>query len=1153
MKKVKEDGQKGIAITDHGNMFGVFQFVKEALKHELKPVAGCEFYMVENRHKKSFAKSRGEKDNRYHQLLLAKNAIGYKNLSTLCSLGYMEGMYSKWPRIDKELLEKYSEGLIGTSCCLGAEIPQAIIQKDTEKAERLVKWWMDLLGDDFYIELQRHRNLENVDGSGMSQEDVNQELLRMAKKFGLKVICTNDAHYLNEEDALPHDILLSLNTGSKLADVDRFRFASSDFYFKTQEEMGQLFADVPAALDYTTEILDKVENLNLVKDVMLPDFPIPKNFKNQNEYLRHLTYEGAKTRYGEITDIHRKRLDYELNVIEKQGFPGYFLIVQDFTAVARDLGVAVGPGRGSAAGSAVAYCNGITNVDPIKYDLLFERFLNPDRNELPDIDIDFDDEGRERVLDYVVDKYGQEKVAQIITYGTMAAKMSIKDVGRVLDIPHNKVNQITKEYPFHPKASLNRLLDGEKLDEELQSDMKEEDVVKAYKIREYAEGKTEISRVLQNAKRLEGSVRNTGVHACAVIISRDPLLDHIPLATAKDSKLFITQFESKVMEDVGMLKMDFLGLKTLSIIKDAIVNIEKRHGVKIDPDTIPLDDQKTFELFQAGDTIGVFQYESPGMQKHMRNLIPEKFEDLIAMNALYRPGPMEYIPDFIKRKHGNQPITYDLPDMKEFLEDTYGITVYQEQVMLLSQKLAGFTGGEADSLRKGMGKKLKKVLDKLHPKFIEGGQKKGHPLEILEKIWKDWEAFASYAFNKSHSTCYALIGFQTAYLKANYPAEYMASVLAHNISNIDRLNFFLRECKKLKLPVLGPDINKSSTSFSVDESNSIRIGLAAIKGVGGAAMELLIKERDKNGEFESIYDLLKRVETGAMNKKYLENLVKAGAMDGFKDIHRATYFHPSARHGTFIDDLLAYGSSVHKNKAESMHSLFGDDTLDMIKIPDIPDVPEWHLHDKLAYEKEVVGIYVSGHPLDKYKFEIENFTNCDLYHFNKVQLEARNLKLAGIITEAKHDINKQGGGYVRFTLQDYNGSVGLRLSKEEYVKYGELIKVGEVVYVEGVFKKYYKSEDLFFNVRQVYLLSTASELLTNYITVNVPLERLDDSFVKELDKLVGEQPGKHGMKIKLVESEDDLQLDFILQKRGIHVNTIFVEKLEKLGLSYKLN
>ncbi|MBP8213211.1 MAG: DNA polymerase III subunit alpha, partial [Saprospiraceae bacterium] len=762
MKKAKADGQAAVAITDHGNMFGVFKFVKEAHAQGIKPIIGCEFYVAEDRHIKSFEKSRGQKDVRYHQLMLAKNTLGYQNLTKLCSLGYTEGMYGKYPRIDKELILKYHEGIIATSCCIGAEIPQTILSGNIELAEEKLKWWLDVFGEDYYIEIQRQRGLERIDNTGMSQEDVNQILLGFAKKYNIKTIATNDAHYVEQEDYAPHDVLLCVNTGSLLEDKERFKFPSSDFYFKTKDEMNSIFGDVKTALENTMEIASKIDDIKLTRDILLPAFPLPVGFDTQEVYLRHLAFEGARRKYGNISAVVEDRLNFELDVITKSGYSGYFLIVQDFTSVARKIGVSVGPGRGSAAGSCVAYCLGITNIDPIKYDLLFERFLNPERVSMPDIDIDFDDDGRGKVIDYVIDKYGKNQVAQIVTYGTMAARSSLRDVGRVMNIPLNEVDRVAKTFPSHLTATLAGVLAEKDIDSKQKDVFTSEDKEKAYEFRKLAAEKTDIGQMIQTAKKLEGSVRNTGIHACGVIITPDDITNFVPVSTAKDSDLLVSQYDNSVAEEAGLLKMDFLGLKTLTIIKDALEIIQDRYNVQLDIDNISLEDEATFELFQRGDMVGIFQYESPGMQKYLRDLIPTRFEDLIAMNALYRPGPLQYIPDFIARKNGKQEIKFDLADMEEYLAETYGITVYQEQVMLLSQKLAGFSKGDADMLRKAMGKKQKAVLDKMFPKFVDGCKVNGHPEEVVKKIWTDWEAFASYAFNKSHSTCYAYIAFQTA-------------------------------------------------------------------------------------------------------------------------------------------------------------------------------------------------------------------------------------------------------------------------------------------------------------------------------------------------------------------------------------------------------
>ncbi len=1151
MKKAAADGQKAVALTDHGNMFGAFKFVKEANANGVKPIVGCEFYMVEDRHKKSFIKSQGEKDKRYHQLLLAKNQKGYQNLCKLCSLGYIEGLYGKFPRIDKELLQQYSEGVIATSCCIGAEIPQTILTGNLEKAERVLQWWIDLFGEDFYIELQRHRGMETIDDTGMSQEDVNQVLIGFAKKYNLKTIATNDAHYLEEDDWQPHDILLCVNTGSFLQEDKRFKFPSSDFYFKTKEEMTRVFSDVPEAIDNTIDIVDKIEPLNLERDVLLPAFPLPQGFTSQEQYLRHITFEGAKKRYTNITPVIEERLNFELDVINKSGYPGYFLIVQDFTSVARQMGVSVGPGRGSAAGSAVAYCLGITNIDPIKYDLLFERFLNPERVSMPDIDIDFDDEGRSKVIDYVIEKYGKNQVAQIITYGTMAAKSSLRDVGRVMQVPLYEVDRVAKSFPHQLGASLEKILADKDVDEKLKSSMNSEDVERAYNFRKLSEEDSDIGQMIRTAKKLEGSIRNTGIHACGVIITPDDITNYVPVSTAKDSDLLVSQFDNSVAEEAGLLKMDFLGLKTLTIIKDAVQNIKDTHGIALDPEELDLEDPKTYELFQHGDTIGIFQYESVGMQKNLRELKPNKFEDLIAMNALYRPGPLQYIPDFIARKHGKQEITYDLPEMKEYLEETYGITVYQEQVMLLSQKLAGFTKGEADMLRKAMGKKKKKLIDQMFPKFLEGCANNGHPKEICEKIWKDWEAFASYAFNKSHSTCYAYVAFQTAYLKAHYPAEFMAGVLNHNKNDISKINFFLRECKRMGIPVLGPDINESKLNFAVNNEGQIRFGLSALKGVGEGPVEAIEEARTEGGNFQNIFDFARRVNNRACNKKCFESLVLGGAFDCFGAEDRSQYFTISGSYDTLIEHAIKYGNTYQLQKSQNQVSLFGDAEDMYIEEPKLPESEPWSAIEKLEKEKEVTGIYISGHPLDDFELEIKNYTNCPLAKAE--DYPEKQLKVAGIITDIFHGTTQKGMGYGRFTMQDYTGALEVALYNEQYQNWKALLFKGNVIYLEGMFVKRFNGDRYFFKVKDIRMLDSVGKMLTKSITLKLPLENISDQLLQELESICEENQGEHKFKMKVVDTENKIELDLISKNRFVNASNQFVRQVEGLGLPYKLN
>ena len=1152
MKKAAADGQQAVALTDHGNMFGAFKFVREANAHGVKPIIGCEFYLVEDRHKKSFLKSRNEKDKRRHQLLLAKNVTGYENISKLCSLGFIEGLYGKFPRIDKEILQQYSEGVIATSCCLGAIIPQLLLHGKMDEAETELKWWIDLFGDDYYIELQRHRGLENIDGIGKSQEDINQDLLALAKKYNVKTIATNDAHYVEEEDWQPHDILLCVNTGSLLEETKRFKFPSTDFFFKSKAEMGRIFSDVPEALDTTMEIADKVDLINLERDILLPAFPMPPEFKTQAEYLSYLSYEGAKKKYGEVRPDVRERLEFELGVINKSGYEGYFLIVQDFTTVAREMGVSVGPGRGSAAGSAVAYCLGITNIDPIKYDLLFERFLNPERVSMPDIDIDFDDEGRSKVIDYVIDKYGKNQVAQIITYGAMKAKTSIRDVGRVMNIPIHEVNTIAKGLPSNDKATLKKMLSGDAVPKDLESLLNDEDIVKARQLRELSKRKDNIGEMIRQASKLEGSIRNTGVHACGVIITPDDITKYVPVSLAKDSEMLISQFDNSVAEDSGLLKMDFLGLKTLTIIKDAVSNIKASKNVDVDIETVSLEDEKTYELFQEGATLAIFQYESPGMQKHMINLKPNKFEDLIAMNALYRPGPMAYIDDFIARKHGTQDITYDLEAMEEYLAETYGITVYQEQVMLLSQSLAGFSKGQADMLRKAMGKKKKKLIDEMWPLFKQGCIDKGHTdQKVVQKIWKDWEAFASYAFNKSHSTCYAFIAYQTAYLKAHYPAEFMASVLNHNKSDMDKINLYLRECKRMGIDVLGPDVNESYIKFGVNKKGAIRFGLSALKGVGEGPSEELVREREENGPYVGFFDVMKRVNLRAVNKKCLESMVYGGAFDDVEESGRAMYFTPSANFDTLLEHGIKFGHAYKEQKLSSENSLFGALKDSMVTFPTFPRYEDWTNVDQLQKEKEVTGMYISGHPLDDYQLEISTFTNSTIEAFSQAPV-GKPMKIAGMVADAFTNFNKRGDKFGKFTLQDMTGSHGFYIQGEEFRKYEHYCQVGEVLYLEGTFNQW-KNGNTFFKISNVQLLATIGEKMTNSIVVYIPLQKLNQEVLEAIDANITEHPGEHKLKITLIDLETQDVLSMASKSHKVKADFQFVNSIKKMGLSYKIN
>lgn len=1163
-KKAQADGMKGVAITDHGNMFGVFQFVAEAAKYnnEVKPIVGCEFYVVEDRHIRQFSKEK--RDKRYHQLFLAKNAEGYQNLTKLCSLGFIEGLYGKYPRIDKELILKYHKGLIATTCCIGAMVPQMILKKGEEAAKKEFEWWLDLFGEDYYIELQRHNMPE--------QDKVNEVLIRWAKEYNVKMICSNDSHYVDRDDYNAHDILLCINTGEKQATPvikefleegqtmkgGRFGFWNDQFYFKTQNEMTKLFHDIPDAVANTEEIVDKVEVLKLKKDILLPAFEVPQTFATQDDYLYHLTYEGAKERYRDISPQVKERLDFELHTIRTMGFAGYFLIVADFIKAGRDIGVFVGPGRGSAAGSAVAYCIGITNIDPIKYNLLFERFLNPDRKSMPDIDTDFDDEGRQKVIDYVVQKYGQSQVAQIVTYGTMAAKMSIKDVARVMDLPLAESNALAKLVPDKPGISLNRVLtapiEGEKSLKEKEG-LVSEDIENCKRLREIMAGDDLQARVLQEAKVLEGSVRGTGIHAAGIIIAPKDLTEIIPVCTAKDSDLYVTQFEGSIIEDAGVIKMDFLGLKTLTIMRDALKMIKENHGIEIDIDSIPLDDAKTYELYQRGDTNGTFQFESAGMQKYLRELKPDKFDDLIAMNALYRPGPLEYIPNFIARKHGREQVVYDVPEMEEYLAETFGISVYQEQIMLLSQKLAGFSKGDADVLRKAMGKKQKAVLDKMKGQFVEGASAKGHPKDKLEKIWTDWEAFAAYAFNKSHSTCYAFVAFQTAYLKAHYPAEYMASVLTHNQSNIDKITFFLEECKRINVPVKGPDVNESSLMFAVNQKGEIRYGLGAIKGVGEIAVENIIAERKENGPYKSIFDFMKRQNLRTVNKKVLESLAYAGAFDCFEDLHRAQFFAPSDKYESFLEHLTKWAGAFQTQHESTQNSLFGA-IADTVSVPEptLPKVEKWNLVTKLEKEKEVTGIYISGHPLDDYRMEIKSFTTTSLENLTQYQGRAERVKIAGFVISADHRVSQKGTGWGRFIIQDFNSTLEITMFSEDYQKFKYLFEVGSALFIVGSWEKRWNSDEWNFKVHEVKQLAGIGETMSSAITIKLPTDNITNDFIEQLEELCIQYKGKHDFKLVLLDYNNKNSLSFVSSKRKVNAaDSDFITGLEKLGLEWKVS
>lgn len=1150
MDKVAKDGQKGIAITDHGNMFGAFNFVSEAAKRNLKAIVGCEFYIVPDRHKQAFSKIKGEKDERYHQLLLAKNQAGYQNLSKLCSLGYIEGMYGKYPRIDKELVLQYHEGLIATSCCVGAEIPQLIIANRLEEAEKQVKWWKDLFGEDFYIELQRH-GLENLEGSGISQEDVNKILVQFAKKFQIKVIATNDVHYLDQKDAEPHDILLCVNTGSKLTDIDRFKFPNDQFFLKTQEEMNKLFGDLPQALDNTLEIFSKVESPKLKRDIILPNFPVPKEYKDQAEYLRALVYEGAKRCYGELNQIIIERLEFELKIITEMKFSGYFLIVQDFIKAARVMGVRVGPGRGSAAGSVVAYCLNITGLDPIKYNLLFERFLNPQRISMPDMDIDFDDEGRQKVIDYVVNKYGKEQVAQIVTFSTMAAKSSIRDVGRVLDYPLSEVDQIAKLVPLKPKTHLYDILN--KTVDDLKDEFSSDEMGAITRLRDIKSGKDQASNMLSLAERLEGSVRNTGIHAAGIIIAPDAIDKIIPVCTSKETELLVTQFEGSLVEEAGMLKMDFLGLRTLSIINDTLKLIKESLDEDLDLDTIPLDDPLTFDLFQKGDMVGIFQFESDGMQKYLRDLKPENVEDLIAMNALYRPGPMDNIPSFIKRKMGAEKVEYPHEKLAELLKPTYGILVYQEQIMQTAQIMAGYTLASADMLRRAMGKKKHEEMQRHRILFVEGAMRQNVDESKAEEIFELMARFADYGFNRSHAAAYSILAFQTAYLKAHYPHQFMAAVLTHNKSDITKLEFYLQEAKRMGLDVLGPDINESGLNFTVTKENKIRFGMSALKGVGEGPVEDILNERKANGPFSHLFNITSRLNLRSINKKGLEALVLAGALDSLApEIDRSQYFEPSGNYETYIEHALKLGAQWQDRLSKNEMSLFSIDESVEMSIPPYPKISApWSLVERLNREKDITGIFISAHPLDEYKFILDHFTTCTIS--NIPNYKDQQLKLAGIITKADHKISKKGTGYGNFVIEDYYGSFEFPLFSEDYLDFKNRLEVGQMVYVKANNQTSWDGNGTRFKLSSVQQLASTGPGIVDSLTVKVPLHRLDDLKINRLQHLLQSQKGKSNVKMILLDIMSANYLSLVSDEFKVEVNNRLINEVREMGFECSLN
>ncbi len=1212
VKKAAGDGMKAVALTDHGTMLGIKTFYDTCRKNGIKPIIGCETYVAQRT-----IHDRSEKTDRSgrHLILLAKNIKGYKNLLKLITIANVDGGHYR-PRIDKNLLKQYHEGLIVTTACLGGEVPQKIMQGDLDGAREAILWYKDIFGDDFYLEMQRHPSEDPRMRHEVyeTQIKVNEQLLKFSKELGVKVVAANDVHFADAVMAEAHDIMICLNTGKDVEDPTRMRYTRQE-WFKTTEEMNLLFADVPQALLSTQEISDKIEEYQINSDPIMPVFPIPESFgtledyklriteedlkqefgeerykalsgnynhllriKFEADYLEFLTCNGARKIYGEpIPDTVKERIDFELNTVKTMGFPGYFLIVQDFINAAREMGVLVGPGRGSAAGSVAAYCIGITAVDPIKYNLLFERFLNPDRISMPDVDIDFDDDGRQQVLEYVANKYGSDKVAHICTFGTMAAKSAIKDVGRVLKLPLSETDRISKLIPEKPGTKLanayNEVIKLEKeqgnltlaiqiIDKKLgqaRSAGKEKDASKLEIQKIFAteiengrkQGNEILLKTLDLACALEGSIRQTGVHACGVLIGRDPLVENIPLMPAKEAKLKVTQYEGTLVEAIGLLKMDFLGLKTLSIIKEALEAIRLSKGEIVVLDKIPIDDKKTFELFSHGETTAIFQFESAGMKKYLKGLEPNRLEDLVAMNALYRPGPMEYIPNYIGRKHGREPIIYDHPIMKDYLEDTYGITVFQEQVMLLSRALGGFTRGESDSLRKAMGKKLPEQMAKLKAKFHEGclnnkdfvdGCKESDkkPDELIDKIWKDWEAFASYAFNKSHSVCYAYLAYQTGYLKAHYPAEFMAGVLSRNLSDINKITTFMEECRRMGMEVLGPDVNESHLKFTVNKKGALRFGMAAIKGVGEAVVQEILNERTKNGPFDSIFDFIERVNLQTVNKKTVEALADAGGFDSLGKLHRAQFFAPlPGEDGTFIERLLKYGNKFQVDKSSSQNSLFGAVSMVLeIKKPDIPTCEPRSMLENLEKEKDVIGMYLSAHPLDEYKLELRNYCTLQLKAFEDLNtLRNREFTVGGMVTNIRRGLTKvKSSEYAILTLEDFSGSHEFAFFGEDYVNFTNYIQPNYQLMIKGrVQPKKFKPEELETKVKSISLLKDVLEKQVRNITLKIPLQSLTEEIITELINMLQDNKGNVILHFHIYDNDNERQSVNLLS-RSVKVN-----------------
>ncbi len=1135
IEKAKLDNMEALAITDHGNMFGAKEFHNEAKKQGIKPILGCEVYVARrSRHEKSDKQDGGG----FHLVILAKNKQGYKNLIRLVSYGWTEGFYYR-PRVDKELLKKYNEGLVASSACLHGEIPWLLRHEGIEAARKALTEYKEIFGSDFYLELQRHPSGDpQIDREVYeNQVFVNNQLLSLATETGIKCIATNDVHFINEEDAPAHDRLLCISTGKDVDDPNRLRYTRQE-WLKTQDEMKRLFSDIPAVIANTNEIVSKIEQYELNSEPVMPDFPIPDGFTDAQEYLRSLTLAGAARRYPEMDEIIRERIDFELETISKMGFPGYFLIVWDVIRAAREMGVSVGPGRGSAAGSVVAYSLRITDIDPIKYDLLFERFLNPDRISMPDIDIDFDEDGREKVLQYVVNKYGRERVAHVITFGTMAPKMAIRDVARVQKLELSEADRLAKLIPETPGTSF--------------KDSYEK--VPALLAERNSDNKL-IASTLKYAEVLEGSVRQTGVHACGIIIGKGNLEEYIPICRNKDAELNVTQFEGSHIESVGMLKMDFLGLKTLSIIRDTLDNVRLSKQIEVDIDHLALDDAKTYELYSRGETTGLFQFESEGMKKYLKALKPNRFEDLIAMNALYRPGPMEYIPSYISRKHGKEEIVYDIPDMEAYLKDTYGITVYQEQVMLLSQLLAGFSKGMADSLRKAMGKKVVTMMNELRIKFEEGCIRNGHDPRTVGKIWRDWESFAHYAFNKSHSTCYALISYQTAYLKAHYPAEFMAAVLSRNLNDIKKIGFFMDECRRMGIKVLVPDVNESMARFTVNARGHIRFGLAAIKGVGESAVEHIIMIRNKDGLFRDIYDVVERVNLTTVNKRCLEALAMAGGFDSFGEIQRQQFFDLEDGNLGFIEQLIRYGNRM-QGQSNHIPTLFGGmNAIEVIR-PKPPQSTEWPPLVKLNKEKEVIGIYLSSHPLDNFKLEINQFCNVTLAELRDLEaLRGKEVTLAGMITTVKHATTKNGKPYGSFTIEDYTDTFSMTLFNKDYENYRKFLYDGYSLLIKGMIAEntWKNTPELELKIKSIYLLSSVRDELVRNIQIKLTVDMITEKLTEQLARFTQKNSGNTSLRIQVIDPAQNISVDMFSRTQRIAVSDELVEFLSNSNeIEFKL-